>query len=235
MNYFILITLGVLPCVIWLFYFIKEDKHPEPNRTIIKVFILGMIAAYLTLPIQIGFKELFSSFLSESTFLYRIIYVFIIVAFVEEIMKFLIVKYKALNDPEFDEPVDVMIYMITAALGFAAVENILYLKDLSTVGDIIFLTSLRFVGAILLHALCSAAFGYFIALSFFKKQNKLKLFFTGLLSATILHGLFNSFIMIKKGEGIIGLIFTLILLVSLMIFVSKSFKKLNKLKSISLS
>ena len=235
MYYFILISLGVLPCLIWLFYFMQEDKHPEPSKTIVRVFILGIVAACLTLPIQIGFKGLFSSFLLETTLFYKIIYIFIIVAFVEEIMKFLVVRYKALADPEFDEPVDVMIYMITAALGFAAVENILYLKDLSNIEEILFLTSLRFVGAILLHALCSAIFGYFIALSFFKEKNKTKLFFIGLLSATILHGLFNSFIMIEKGEGFIGLIATLILLISLMFFVSSSFKKLNKLKSISLS
>ena len=45
----------------------------------------------------------------------------------EEVAKYLIIKIRILRDPEFDEPIDAMIYMIIAGLGFAALENILVL------------------------------------------------------------------------------------------------------------
>ncbi len=228
MNYLIYISLGVLPSFIWLAYFLRKDVHPESNRMVIKIFLYGMLAALPAALIELGFVDSLFSFLGKTTFS-QILYFLIGVAFVEEALKYLVVRNKVLSDPEFDEPIDVMLYMIIAALGFAALENILYLFSLE-IREVFLITSFRFVGAIFLHALCSAALGYFLALSFFKTGERLKLFAFGFLIATVLHGLFNFSIMMMEGN--IRIIIPGIILIVLALAISLGFKNLKKMASV---
>ena len=119
--------------------------------------------------------------------------------------------------------------MIIAALGFAALENILYLFSLE-IREAFLIASFRFVGAVFLHALCSAVLGYFLALSFFKTGERLKLLTLGFLIATLLHGLFNfSIIML---EGNIRFIIPVIILIVLALVVSLGFENLKKMASV---
>ena len=104
-----------------LYYIDKYDK--EPLGVMVKIFILGCISVIPTIIVE--------SFLSGCNIIGGFVSVlftaFIVAGFVEEYFKYLVVRFKVLNSPEFDEPVDAMIYMIIAGLGFAALENILYL------------------------------------------------------------------------------------------------------------
>ena len=157
-------------------------------------------------------------------------------ALTEEIFKYLVVKVKVLNHPEFDEPVDAMLYMIIAALGFGAVENILILSPISG-GSLQFqffetltISAFRFIGATFLHALSSATLGYFLALSFLKTGKRLKLLTFGFMAAIILHGFYNFSIM--EIEGNLRFVLPVIILISLAIFVSLGFKRLKKLASV---
>jgi len=155
----------------------------------------------------------------------------------------LIVKEKVISNPEFDEPVDTMLYMIIAALGFAALENILVLflgNELLLIKEAIIITSFRFIGATLLHALSSGTLGYFLALSFFEPKKRIRLIFKGIIIAVFLHGLFNTSIMIIEGslakKDYLLLTFSIIFLVILLsgsaFFISLGFRKLKKLASI---
>ena len=101
-----------------------------------------------------------------------------------------------LNNPEFDEPIDAMIYMITASLGFAAIENILILFRAAPDGleQTLQLWALRSVGATLLHALAGALIGYFLALSWFYFEHQKKLVTIGIVLASIFHFVFNIFL-----------------------------------------
>jgi len=223
---------------------------------IIKIFIYGMLA---TLPIIAfwhlveftGNREQLSDFFSSSIYA-TIFYIFIGIAFFEEFLKYLVVKEKVLKDPEFDEPIDTMIYMIVAALGFAAFENLLYLSpfimpevDFSIKGTAI-LSGMRFISGTFLHALCSGTIGYFLALSIYEtkcqgiKMEKPFLLFQlaskktfflilGIGLATFLHGLYNFSIM--KLEGNLSWIIPVIILVSLATFLTFGFERLKKLKS----
>jgi len=155
------------------------------------------------------------------------------VALVEEFLKFLVVKEKVLRNPEFDEPIDAMIYMIISALGFAAGENILILVPLkyTLFSEIFGVSLLRFLGATFLHALCAAIIGFFIGLSFFEEKRRGKLIFFGLTLAILLHGFYNFSIM--KGEGSLKLLVPLLLLLIAAIFVSFGFKKLKSTGKVS--
>ncbi len=232
MLYFLYLVFGVLPSIIWLLFFLREDAHPESNRMILKVFFYGIIAAFIAVIFEFGFLEL-SLRISLTPIVILILNIFIGVALVEEFSKYIVVKKTAIVDPELDEPLDVMLYMVIAGLGFAALENIFVLLDLGlpfNISDTISLTLLRFLGATFLHALCSGTIGFFLALSLFEAKNKLKLIITGLVIATFLHGLFNFSII--RFEGGLRIMIPGIILGGLGIFVLLAFRKLRTLASV---
>jgi len=164
-----------------------------------------------------------------SPFLMSILNTFVGVALTEETLKYLVVRGKIINNPEFDESIDAMLYMIIAALGFAASENILILFQIQStllLRQTLFVLLLRFWGATLLHALCSGMVGFYLALSFLKyKREKLRLIGLGLVIAICLHGLYNFFII----KGGMEFLVPLAILMVLALFVALGLKKLKRL------
>jgi RsiW-degrading membrane proteinase PrsW (M82 family) len=204
-------SIGIVLSGFWLLFFLFEDrKDPEPTFLITRIFFLGMLAAGLaayleqTLASQV-FPLLSVGRYSISSLLAN--------GFLEELMKFLVVLFFIRYSKFLDEPIDLMIYMITAALGFAAVENLLFFHSVQSIEELIGLASLRFVGATLMHALASGLLGYFWA--------KRRLLF-GFITVTLLHALFN-YLILKVGPTI----FPTILLVIMAIVMFADFDKLK--------
>jgi len=233
MNYFIYILLALLPSLIWLLFFLHKDTNPESNRMILKIFFYGMIIALPAALIEMGIFELFGK-LNLSPFLVKYLNIFIGVALIEESLKYLVVRGKVISNPEFDEPLDIMLYMVIAALGFVASENILIFLSpkvfLLPLGETLGLAGFRFISATFLHALCSGTIGFFLALSFFESENKSKLLALGLGIAVLLHGIYNFSIM--EAEGNAQFIIPIIILIGLALFVSFGFKKVKKMRSV---
>ncbi|MDO8265096.1 MAG: PrsW family intramembrane metalloprotease [Candidatus Parcubacteria bacterium] len=231
MPFLAYLPFGLLPSFIWLSLYLRKDDHPESKWMILKIFFYGMLATIPAAMLELGiFEEISKLSLSENIAV--IIYFFLGVALTEEIVKYLIVRVKVLNNPEFDEPTDVMIYMIVAALGFAALENISILlgyREYSS--DIVFkILLLRFVGATFLHALASGTMGYFIARSLFQTKQRGKLLLSGLIISTTLHGLYN--LSIIQLDGNLKLAIPAVILIILAIVVTWGFNDLKKLKSV---
>lgn len=229
MNYPLFLLFGFIPSLIWLAFYLRKDSHPEPNSMIRKVFFWGMLATIPAIALELSLRSLFS-FLPFSEEIILILYIFLGVALVEELLKFLVVRFSVYKNKALDEPLDVMLYMIIAALGFAALENILILFGLgpsSPISNILALTLMRLVGATFLHALASGTFGYFLAHSFLDKKRKWRYFVVGLFLATLLHGLFNFYIL--KGDGAAKLLVPAIILLGLAIFISLGFRQLKKI------
>jgi len=236
---FLLYTLlAIVPSFVWLFFFLKTDKDPEPRTRILVIFLLGIISAIPILFFESSLLFLINNYLGSGQYgpiaasITSFLKIFIAVAFVEEIFKYLVVKLAAVNHQEFDEPIDAPIYMITSALGFAAAENVLVLN--STVWaspEWPFYTILiRFLGATFLHALSSAAFGCFIALSFYNLKRRNLYFLSGLGLAVLLHGLFNFFIM--KSQDFSQFEFLILILIGVALVLFSFSKKIKRLKNI---
>ena len=233
MSYPLLIIFALLPSVIWLLFFLRKDAHPESNPMILKIFFYGMVAAIPAIFIELGFFQETAK-LNLPPFLTSFLNIFIGVALTEEILKYLVVKGKVLNNPEFDEPLDAMLYMIIAALGFVFLENLLIFLSPKTFllnfEEVFVLAGFRFVSATFLHALSSGTLGFFLALSFFETKKRGVLLISGFLLAVGLHGLYNLAIM-NMGKYP-GLILPIIIIAGLAIFVSFGFKKLKKMASV---
>ena len=129
MSYPLYIIFGVIPSIIWLLFYLKKDVHPESNRMVLKIFFMGMLVAVPAVFLEIGIFKTFDAF-NLPPLLLAILNTFVGVALVEELLKYLVVRNQVLSHKEYDEPIDAMLYMIIAALGFAALENILILFQL---------------------------------------------------------------------------------------------------------
>lgn len=215
---------GVLPALFWLWFWLKEDRlHPEPRLRIMTVFLGGMASVFLVLPLE---RLVFN----ESALEISVLTVFLWAA-IEELMKFLSAFITGLRKREMDEPVDAIIYMITAALGFSALENSLFISNLIDVGlfsQSIITGNSRFLGATLLHVASSAAIGVMMGLAFYKKP-KIKNFFlfTGLCVSILLHTIFN--LLIIKFENNLFLVFSGVWVLIVLLLVM--FEKVKKVKN----
>ena len=181
------ISLGILPAVFWLLFWLYEDKkRPEPRGLILRAFIGGMLVVPIVIPLQIlGFNYFSLGFVA-----------FTIVSLTEEIFKYIAARITSLGSKENNEPLDPVIYMITTALGFAAVENTLFLIQDASLGaaasSLIITGNMRFMGATVLHVISSATVGVFMSLAFYRSKNIKKVFlFFGLILAIVLHTVFN--------------------------------------------
>jgi len=236
-RFLVYIFAGISSSLTWLWHYLRKDVLPEPKAAIFKIFIWGMLISFPVFLIELGLSSALIE-LNFSGLAAKILYWFVAIALVEEVFKYLIVKSKILNNPVFDEPTDVMIYMVVAAMGFAGLENILYIwapfEEIFAISEVLnralVIGFIRFIGATFLHAVCSGMLGYFVALSLNKPKIKLELTALGLTIAIFLHGLYN-FSIIEIG-GPLKLAIPIIILVGLATFVSLGFRHLKKMKSV---
>ena len=184
------VLLGFVPSFAWLLFYMQEGMRPEPKRLIALAFVTGAAFAFLALIFQMGLR----SFLSGLNFGDRSFLWLFLFAAVEELLKFAAAYAAVHKSPEFDQPVEAMLYAVVAALGFAAVENIGVLigGNPGTMGfaNVFHLVTFRFIGATLLHTLASGLVGYYWALSI-RHFGAKKYLAIGLLAATFLHAAFN--------------------------------------------
>jgi len=235
---------GILPALLWLWFWLREDKkNPEPRKILALTFLGGMVSVLPILIFQLsinslnekGILDLFFS-IFPLAFLGSGILLIISYAAVEEIFKFIACYFTALRGKENNEPLDPIIYMIVAALGFAAIENTFFIISAYLNPPVIgqeFISSLivvniRFISASLIHVASSASIGIFIALSYYKKRST-KIFFIilGVITAISLHSYFNSLI-INKGD--IGFLLSMPfawLAIVVLIFLFEKIKRLN--------
>ncbi len=231
---FLLYFFGLLPSSIWLLFYLRKDSHPEPVKTILKVFILGMFSAIFAIIVEGLFQDGIG-FIGLSKNVNEIIFILLGVAFVEEISKYLVVRIWVYKSPELDEVFDLILYMIISALGFAAMENTLMIISIIsplTFSGVFDLMTKRFLTATILHALCSGVFGYFMVLSFYRTKHRKILFFTGLLLATLFHGVYD--LAIEMNNESERAVIVLFILIFLLLFIGHSMKKVKKINSVCL-
>ena len=179
------ILAGVLPSLIWLVFWTKEDAHPEPKPLLAAAFCGGALAVIAA----IFAEKYIADIIADPSTRYTLW------AGCEEIVKFTAVAVIALNTDYNDEPIDAMIYCITVALGFAALENTLFILGPLSTGDIarsIVTENMRFIGATLVHVVSSATVGFALGYAYYRSRfTKAIAGIIGLGAAIALHAAFN--------------------------------------------
>ncbi|MBU0999379.1 PrsW family intramembrane metalloprotease [Patescibacteria group bacterium] len=216
---------GIIPSLLWLWFWLKEDDgHPEPKGLLAIVFIMGMIVVLLVLPIQKFIQDSVGSLSGQ----------IVLWASAEEIIKYLAVLLVLCKTNNANDPIDWSIYLITAALGFAALENMLFLlkvfpSSIETTLNLFNMGNLRFLGANLLHAISSAIIGISIGISFFMPKWKKGVFlFVGFLIAIVLHSTFNFFIIRNNGNDFLKVLTFLWVVTIIVMLLFEKIRRMSK-------
>src|SRR5262245_28396410 len=121
--------LSLLPCALWLWSFSSRSLYKRPARRVLAVtFALGALATIPALVLNLAGQSLFLDFFGRAMRSHILTLLFV-VGPIEELLKLLVVYFYAYRRKEFDEPLDGVIFSATAALGFAAIENVVYLAQ----------------------------------------------------------------------------------------------------------
>ncbi|HKX30710.1 MAG TPA: PrsW family glutamic-type intramembrane protease [Blastocatellia bacterium] len=181
--------LSLLPCVLWLWYFSSRSRYKRPSVAIVGLtFLLGALSTVPALALNLIGQDFFLN-LFGGTQLSHLMVLLFVVGPVEEGMKLLVVYFYTYRRPEFDEPLDGVIYSATSALGFASIENIIYLAQNDPM-----LVLLRGPLSNPGHALFSAIWG--LSLSRAKAapnlaRERFPIIVSGWLAASLFHSLFD--------------------------------------------
>ncbi len=225
--FFISFLGGLLPALVWLWFWMHESHdHKEPKSILWMTFLAGMVGVLFVFPLQaiIGYATGIPFDSTDKTNIF-------IWAGIEEIIKYYCAYAVALRlKPNvFDEPIDAFVYLMTAALGFSALENMLFLIGPLLQGEtlVTLMTgNLRFMGANLLHVASSGVLSLFIAYAYYKPIYLQRIWtFAGLVTATLLHALFNLLIIllteVQKGMIFVAFSYVWITLIILILALEK--------------
>jgi protease PrsW len=181
----IILLVAIAPCIFWLWLIYKGDKYkPEPKSLIIRTFLFG-----LGIAVPVAFLEtaLYSGPAQGQVSLSTAAYLsFVVAGFTEEAAKFMVVRTSVYNSLHFEEPTDGLVYSAAAALGFASLENVIYV--ISFGWQVILLRGLF---SNLAHVLFSALWGYPLALARLGFIRRKYLTWVGLAAAMLAHGVFD--------------------------------------------
>lgn len=178
------LALAIAPCLaLGVFIYWRDKYNREPLRLLMVSFFLGAVACIPAALIEIALEEwvnpaqygIFGLFISA----------FFFVALVEEGWKFFFTEFYGYRKDAFDEPYDGITYAVMVSLGFATLENVLYVIE----GGVS-VAVLRMFTAVPAHVTFGVIMGYFMGLAKFK-NNSLALKMTGLGGAVFLHGFYD--------------------------------------------
>ncbi|MCL7754743.1 PrsW family glutamic-type intramembrane protease [Polaribacter sp. Z022] len=202
-----LLLLAIAPAFIVILYIYFKDKfEKEPVSFLFKNFILGATASILLTVVLGTIAAKLIPLTNETSVVQQFLKAFIVVALVEEFSKYVIVRFYAQRNKEFNEPFDGIVYAVMVSMGFAALENVLYVFQYGVSTGIT-----RAFTAVPAHATFAILMGYFMGKAKFSK-NRVALNISGLLLATLFHGAYDFFLFINFIPGIsIGAFVSLII------------------------
>ena len=219
MNNYIILLIALLPVVILVYYiYHKDKKSPEPTGQLVKAFLWGILSVPLSLCISIPLG-LIGVYPTEATsILGSISSAFFGAAIPEEIAKFIMLWLLLRMNPYFDEKMDGIVYAVCVSLGFAALENIMYL--FTNADSYLSVGIARAIFAVPGHFCFGILMGYYYSLAKFYPKTPTKNKALILVAPIIVHGLYDSILfIINVIPAISG-----ILLIVFLIFCHKMWK-----------
>jgi protease PrsW len=195
----VLLALALAPTIAIIFYIIGKDKYnKEPFLNLFISFLLGVLSTLPAFLLQTVISKMLSSYYAPGTILYLLFFAFFAVGLSEEGSKYMMLRLYAYRQKAFDEPLDGIIYGVMVSMGFATLENIVYVSQHGFQTAI-----LRMFLSVPAHACFGVIMGYYIGLA---KFNKTKASFYkrgGLILAIFFHGSFDFFLFLQQNEQVL--------------------------------
>ena len=205
------LIIPMIPGVIWLWIIYRTDWYePEPKRLVLATFALGVIAIAPAFGGErlAGMVYPFLRYMESGALapIPMAIGCFLVIGPCEELAKFAAVRLFVYRNKEFNEPLDGIIYAAAAALGFASLENVLYVIDWHT-GHIQWgALGIRSLFALPGHVIFSTTWGYALGRGKFDPNYRV---WPMVLLAALLHGLYDFLLMFKPASPLIWLYMSL--------------------------
>lgn len=176
---------AVAPSLLLLWYFYRRDLNREPPRPLLITFLLGVLAVFATLALSLPIGKPVAARLAEPHFK-AAAEAFLCAALPEELCKFCVLWFYAARSRAFDEPMDGIVYGVVASLGFATLENVLYVAA-GGLGTAV----ARAVLSVPSHAFWGAIMGYHAGQARFRTEGRGRQLALALAVPTLLHGLYD--------------------------------------------
>ena len=202
-----LLLLAIAPVTIVILYIYFKDKYEkEPIGVLTKSFLLGATISIILTFILGYIASIFIPLTDPKSVFQQFLKAFFVVALVEEFSKYIIVRFYAQRNKEFNEPFDGIVYSVMVSMGFAALENVLYTFQYGAATGLT-----RAFTAVPAHATFGILMGFLMGKAKFS-NNRIMLNLLGLLLATLFHGAYDFFLFINFIPGIsIGAFISLII------------------------
>jgi protease PrsW len=196
MNALALFALALAPGAAIILYIYLKDKHErEPVGLLLISFLYGGLSAIMTLFISWPVEALI--ILKPDDAVHQFFNAFFKVALIEEFSKFFFVRFILFNNRNFNEPFDGIVYAIMVSMGFATLENVLYVYQFGLATGI-----LRMFTAVPAHATFAIIMGFFLGKAKFSHRKVLYYSIMALLAAALFHGSYDYFLFISFVPGI---------------------------------
>jgi RsiW-degrading membrane proteinase PrsW (M82 family) len=205
MDVISLLALALAPGVAIGIYIYLKDKHErEPISLLLISFFYGALSTIVTLLISYPVSILWTT--NEMSVVEQFGNAFFKVAMVEEFSKFIFIRFILFNNKNFNEPFDGIVYSCMVGMGFATLENILYVFQYGAPTGFA-----RMFTAVPAHATFAVLMGYFLGKAKFTHRKGFYYSFIALLTATAFHGSYDYFWFISYIPGIwVGAILSLV-------------------------
>jgi RsiW-degrading membrane proteinase PrsW (M82 family) len=188
-----LYLLAVAPTLAVMIYIYMMDKHEhEPFHVLFKTFAWGCVSVVPALAMQTGANLLGYNQYTVPLGVFG--YAFFIVAFSEELSKYIFLRLYPFRHKDFNEPFDGIMYSIMIGMGFATVENVIYVLHQASMQESVIAGVARIFTAVPAHAGFAIVMGYYVGMAKFRPGRRLGLLIMGLLGAVILHGFYDYFL-----------------------------------------
>lgn len=191
-----LLALAVAPCIaIFVYIYIKDEYEKEPLWLLALSFFGGMLSV-----IPAVFLEKFGQsfgFDSDGNVWSIAVFAFLVVAFSEEFSKYLFLRFIPYRSREFNEPYDGIMYGVMVSMGFATIENIMYVFEYGAGTGV-----MRMFTAVPAHAVFGIIMGYFVGKAKFADQNSFFLHLFGIVMAVVFHGAYDFSLMQNEFPGL---------------------------------
>lgn len=197
-----LISLAIAPgLAICLFIFHRDAYNREPKLNLIAAFLLGVA---VTVPVY--FAERYFGAFTDHSISGTATLAFLVVAFTEELAKFAVLRLYAYPRKSFDEPLDGIVYAVVISMGFATLENILYVTHSARSGQGYQVAFLRMFLAVPAHATFGVLMGYYAGKAKFDQARTTRLLISGLLWAVLFHGAYDFCLLLQQSPDVSDLV-----------------------------
>jgi RsiW-degrading membrane proteinase PrsW (M82 family) len=186
----VVLLASLAPVFIILFYIYFRDKYEkEPLGLLIKSLIAGML---IVLPILFAERLLMAIMPPLGKIGAAAYQAFVVAGTTEEAFKLLALYLLVWKSPSFNEKFDGIVYAVFVSLGFAAVENVLYVMD----GGIR-TAMVRALTAVPAHALFGVTMGYYLGIAHMYEELRKPFILRALFFPILLHGIYDFILMVE--------------------------------------